>query len=300
MKKRTIFTAALLMLLQSCQSESSQTIQSDVSFLSNGDGTCQVKQNLLKEKVVVPSHSPSGDVVISIAELGFASQDIIKEIVLPDTITSFGKYAFFNSEIETINTPKSLETIGDFSFSNCRSLASFSFCEGIKTIGKEAFMRCSNFDGNLSLPDTIVSIGIGAFSFMSDITDIRIPSSLTFFPDRIFNSTDIKSTLVIPGSMKYVNFDSIGSSQIDTMICSEGVQNIYGNATTLDSIYEQYSTKVSKIFIPKTVEKLSVFFNSKSIPHIFCEAESLPKSWDKAWQQYEERVVWGATIDSVQ
>ena len=270
-------------------------------YISNGDGTCEVKQGdttKLKSEIVIPSKSPEGDTVTSIAEFGFSSQDIIKKITLPDTLKTIGKFGFFDSKIEEITTPSSLEIISDCAFFACTELKSFSFVDGLKSIGKEAFFYCPKFDGKLDLPDSITFLGDQAFARSSDIVNIHIPNSLTELPEKLFNGTDMNTTLIIPGSIKKIHFDDFGTCNIDTLICSSGVERIYENYSLIDDIREVCSTHIKKIYIPASVEKLSYIFDGSSTK-IYCEAPYLPESWDSSWARYEDKVIWNASIDDI-
>ena len=52
------------------------------------------------------------------------------------------RYAFFESGLESIEFPPTLEIIEDSAFSTCSSLRSVEFSEGIKRIDNHAFFRC--------------------------------------------------------------------------------------------------------------------------------------------------------------
>ena len=89
------------------------------------------------------------------------------EIVIPDTIdgkkvTSIGPNAFQGSSITSVIMGKNIETICEYAFSDCASLSNVDFGNAVKTIGDYAFGM--NSITELSLPDSLESIGYGAFS----------------------------------------------------------------------------------------------------------------------------------------
>ena len=57
-------------------------------------------------------------------------------------VTSTGKSAFaWNSTIEKVTFPSSLETLGGYTFQECSSLNSVELPEGLETIGDRAFRK---------------------------------------------------------------------------------------------------------------------------------------------------------------
>ena len=75
-------------------------------------------------------------------------------ITLPDTITSIGTYAFFQSALKTINIP-----------------------EGVTSIGQSAFNQ-AKLTGELRLPSTLTTLGRWAFSSNNHLTKVYAPEGL--------------------------------------------------------------------------------------------------------------------------
>ena len=66
-------------------------------------------------------------------------------VVLPNTIKSIGKSAFWESKIESIKLPIGLERIEDYAFQKCSSLKYVYFPPSPLELGSCCFRRCSNF-----------------------------------------------------------------------------------------------------------------------------------------------------------
>ncbi len=70
---------------------------------------------------------------------------LIKEVVLPNGITSIGDDAFNNCDsLTSITIPDSVTSIGDYAFYKCNSLTKITIGSGVTSIGDYAFDDCSN------------------------------------------------------------------------------------------------------------------------------------------------------------
>ena len=117
----------------------------------------------------------------------------VKKVVLPDTITYVGDYAFYDTDIEvnvpayleyagersfgytkltTTVLPNTLTTIGACAFADCDSIVDVNFSPLLKKVGNDAFSDCDGIT-EIVFPDGIEYIG--AFENCSNLTSITIP-----------------------------------------------------------------------------------------------------------------------------
>ena len=126
-------------------------------------------------------------------------EDIIKNVVFDNEVTSIGKYAFYSFKVfSTIEIPDSITTIGGYSFYDCNNLTTITIPSSVATIGDYAFSSCNkltdisvdsnnkyyssesgvlfnkdktaliqypigNTIANYKIPDNVTTIGKGAF-----------------------------------------------------------------------------------------------------------------------------------------
>ena len=84
-------------------------------------------------------------------------------IKIPNTVTSIGSYAFYNTAIcGPLYIPNSVTEIGEGAFENCMNLYSLSLQSNLKRIGNRAFYAC-RFSGRLTIPNSVTEIGDYAF-----------------------------------------------------------------------------------------------------------------------------------------
>jgi len=81
-----------------------------------------------------------------------------KKIILPNTTIRIGKYAFYESLLESINSPTSLQIIDDYAFFKCYSLTSFTVPPNVSYIGAYSFenMNLANIYFTNSLRNNII------------------------------------------------------------------------------------------------------------------------------------------------
>ena len=102
-------------------------------------------------------------------------------ITLPSGITEIERQAFYNTGIQSITIPASVETIGYRSFCACMSLATVTIPEGVKTLESQAFT--SGVLESIELPSTITTLYGDTFAGCSNLKEVKISSSNTNYKD---------------------------------------------------------------------------------------------------------------------
>lgn len=116
------------------------------------------------------------------------------DIVIPSTYNEKPVIAIRNnvftgdSIISTVVIPDSVTTIGDYAFYNCPNLTSVTIGNSVTSIGKAAFRQCSSLI-DIVIPNSVTSIGEYAFAGCSSLTSIVIPNSVTYIGDSAFSSS---------------------------------------------------------------------------------------------------------------
>lgn len=87
-----------------------------------------------------------------------------RKVVIPDTVTEIGDYAFVNnSEITELEIPGSVKKIGTCAFSNCVNLRSVKIENGVKELGNTCFVGLTALEelklpGSVEVVDTVCNI----------------------------------------------------------------------------------------------------------------------------------------------
>ena len=125
--------------------------------------------------------------------------------------------------------PDSVTNIGDYAFWNCRSLTDIVIPDGVTSIGKCAFEGCSALS-SVVIPDSVSCIGFGAFENCSSLHSVVIPDSVTSIGESAFYDCESLSSLVIPDSVASIGDNAFsGCSSLSSVVIPESVVNLNGN-----------------------------------------------------------------------
>ena len=166
---------------------------------------------------------------------------LIKEVVIPKSITLIGQNSFFYwTGLTSVVIPDSVTSIGEKAFAYCNSLTSVVIPNSVTSIGKDAFHGCSGLT-SMAIPDSVTSIGEGAFDGCSGLTSVIIPDSVTTIGEYAFNSCKSLANAVISNkatsidSYAFCNCKSLTSVVIPDSVTSIG-NNAFHGCSSLTSI----------------------------------------------------------------
>ena len=121
--------------------------------------------------------------------------------IIPNSVTKIGDYAFSDCKsLQSVTIPDSVTKIGNRAFSWCRFLQSVTIPSSVTSIGDGAFELCCSLQ-SVTIPNSVTSIGDGAFSECDYLQSITIPNSVTKIGDYAFNSCKSLQSITIPNSV---------------------------------------------------------------------------------------------------
>ena len=221
----------------SCTSLQSVTIPNSVTSIGNSAFSgCNSLQS-----ITIPNS------ITSIGDYAFSSCFSLQSITIPNSVTSIGNGAFSGCKsLQSITIPNSVTNIGDNAFSDCESLQSITIPNSVTKIGDGAFSGCNicfficnstyfqnddvclfNKDKtaivssikdciNYIIPNSVTSIGDGAFYGCRSLQSVTIPNSVTSIGDWAFSSCKSLQSVNIPNSVtKIGNYAFNFCTQLD-------------------------------------------------------------------------------------
>ena len=145
--------------------------------------------DLTDSHISIPD-SFDGVKVVGIDDHTFSQKTTLTDVTFSEYITTIGKYAFFNDDrLEYVTLNASLETIGESAFEGTTVLSSINLQDtNVSSIGINAFLKSGI--SRITLPDSCIAIGNGAFAQCGALEKILIPAGVTEISDTAFNLSE--------------------------------------------------------------------------------------------------------------
>ena len=113
---------------------------------------------------------------------------------------------YLNGEILTdLVIPNSVTSIGNYAFIDYSKLTSVTIHNNVTHIGVSAFYRCSSL-ASVTIGNNVTSIGEAAFSGCSSLTSLTIPSGVTTVGNNMFNNLPALQSIVLYSAPKNMLF----------------------------------------------------------------------------------------------
>ena len=218
------------------------------------------------------------DSVTTIGEWAFYYCESLTSVTIGNSVTTIGDSAFLCcSKLTSVTIPDSVTTIGGGVFQSCTSLTSVTIGNSVTTIGEGAFGSCDSlkeFKGKFAadngrclimdntiiayanasgttytIPDSVTTIGNGAFRYCNSLTSVTIPDSVTTIGDYAFQSCNSLTSVTIGNSV-----------------------------TTIGDSAFRWCTSLTSVTIPDSVTTIgdSVFVYCESLETVYCKPTTPP------------------------
>ena len=181
---------------------------------------------------------------LSYAHHLYLNGEEVKDLVIPNSVTSIGDWAFYKcSGLTSVTIPNSVTSIGQHAFDWCSGLTSVTIPNSVTSIGDYAFRDCDgltsvhisdiaawcniDFDAynsnpldyahhlylngeevkDLVIPNSVTSIGDWAFYGCSGLTSVTIPNSVMSIGDYAFEDCSGLTSVHISDIAAWCNID---------------------------------------------------------------------------------------------
>ncbi len=191
--------------------------------------------------------------LLSIEPAAFSGCYNLSNITLQSGITNLGNAAFaFCTNLATISIPASVINIQTGAFAECFSLTNCSVDTQnpvYSSINGIVFDRNQNtlvvypagLAGSYIVPDTVSSIGFGAFAYAGRLSNITFPAGLTnignqaFYQCSILTNAPFPNSLVNIGAAAFYNCSKLQGLTIPDSVTTLG-EEVFGGCTSITNL----------------------------------------------------------------
>ena len=239
---------------------------------------------------------------LSYAHHFYLNGEEVKDLVIPNSVTSIGDYAFYRcSGLTSVHIPNSVTSIGDFAFYGCSGLTSVTIPNSVTSIGSYAFDGCSGLT-SVTIPNSVESIGDVAFGYCSGLTSVTIGNSVTSIGNYAFLCCSGLTSVTIPNSVTSIGHSafsccsgmtsvtigssvtSIGNGAFDSCLALTSV-TIPNSVESIGDVAFAYCFCLTSVTIPNSVTSIGreAFANCPELLDVYCYAEKAPSTNSEAF-----------------
>ena len=168
----------------------------------------------------------------------------LKELVLPESLESIGKYAFYKcNQMTTYDLPAGLTSIGEYAFYQNTALQSMVIPDGVTELKKYTFYSQTIASHLVSVSGKgVKTIGDECFDACSALENVDFPQLESVGKNAFLNCTSLKDT---------ASFENLKTIGIRRKKCIFGLHKAYGREASrfFDKHFKRRIPKDSNDFV---------------------------------------------------
>jgi len=288
MKKLAWLVAAVMLLtcLTACRNQQSGSELEKAFTTTNVNGGVKITSYTGNYTTLEIPSTIKGKRVVAIGDDVFASQYLLTEIVIPDTVTEIGAHAFQGCRaLESITIPDSVTSIGDYAFFGCWAAKTLHIGAGLNSMGRQAIQYCKSLEtitvseDNAKYAATDEGILFTAnystllcYPSAAPMTSYTVPKNCTTIAEYAFRNCVNLTTVTIGSHVKELGDSAFfACSALKNVTIEEGGLDYLGL-----SLFED-CTALEEIVIPEGIKTLGYLLEDGECGKTFEGCTSLKK-----------------------
>lgn len=199
----------------------------------------------------IPTGTAEGDLIVSIGFSKTNDFSPIQTLVIDAKIETLGENTFCECKsITSIKFPDTLKSIGRDAFYDCTNLVDIVIPSSVNTIKARAFKKCESLE-TIVIPDSVTTLDIDCFASCTKLKNISISSSIKNIPQYGFASCVNLEKIVIPNSVENIDdLAFVGCLKLKSVTLSEKLEvineSVFGNCACIKEISFPASLRMIK------------------------------------------------------
>ncbi|MCQ2459867.1 MAG: leucine-rich repeat protein [Ruminococcus sp.] len=190
----------------------------------------------------------------------------LTDVEIPKNVSNLSTSAFYNTPwLENLKKENDLVIINDMVIDGTNCKGDIEIPNGVTMICGDAFYMSEIT--SVELPNTIKSIGAGAFNSCQNLKEFTIPDTLEYVPNVMFAGCVSLEKVVLPNSIIKIGYMSFaGCSKLESI-------KLPDNLMILDPYAFSECTSLKVVNIPKNTTNIYqfAFYNCSSLEEIVIE-----------------------------
>ncbi|MBE6740995.1 MAG: leucine-rich repeat domain-containing protein [Ruminococcaceae bacterium] len=162
---------------------------------------------LMLDNVVLPSS------VDELSDYAFNSCPMLKSVSFPENLISIGAHAFGYCDLREINLPSSLESIGKYAFYRNYNLTEAVLPNSVTEMDSFVFEDCRALS-SVTLSENLGAVAWGTFANCEALSSIVVPEGCTEIEGAAFMGCKALESVYLPSTLEYVGRNAFSDTKL--------------------------------------------------------------------------------------
>lgn len=239
-------------------------------------------------------------------ETGYGLLDRDFTLVIPDSVKTIERYAFYNCGAQDVNPDTGIKTlygidkvvlgsglefIGENAFGSFQSLKALDTGDGLKTIDWKSFYKCPNLE-EIRFGASVEKVDERAFYGCSSLKSVEFSSSVKEIADYAFyNCEALENIRFNEGLKKIGNYAFAKALRVESLYIPDSVESIGKHAF-------RGMTNLKSVVLTDGVASIAnyAFYGCAKVSFYVEKANA--NGWENRWNASYRPVVYGAVLSS--